>query len=109
MTHRLAYEMCIAPIPRGLHVLHRCDNPPCCNPDHLFLGTIADNNADKVAKGRQMRGTMTPRAVLTESQVSDIRARYAAGERVMDLAVEFGVSRAQISNIAARRIWRHVA
>ena len=51
-THRLAWEWANGPVPAGMCVLHRCDNPPCCNPDHLFLGTQADNLADMVAKGR---------------------------------------------------------
>ena len=52
LTHRLAYEWVYGPIPAGMHVLHRCDNPPCCNPAHLFLGTERDNALDKCRKGR---------------------------------------------------------
>ena len=52
-THRLAWELANGPIPDGIHVLNHCDNPPCCNPEHLFLGTNADNVADKITKGRQ--------------------------------------------------------
>lgn len=51
-THRVAWELVNGPIPDGMHVCHHCDNPPCCNVDHLFLGTDADNNADMIAKGR---------------------------------------------------------
>lgn len=58
-SHRLAWELTHGPIPQGLHVLHHCDNPPCCNPAHRFLGTDADNAADKVAKGRQATGVKT--------------------------------------------------
>ena len=57
-THRLAYTLAVGPIPKGMHVLHHCDNPACCNPGpgHLFLGTNQDNMRDKVAKGRQAKG-----------------------------------------------------
>jgi hypothetical protein len=97
-----------------LCVLHQCDNPPCCNPAHLFLGTKALNNADMRAKGRgkhehlRMVGEAHVRAVLTEEQVISIRQRFDAGERGSDLAAEYGVKHATISAICYGRLWKHV-
>ena len=54
LTHRLAWEVAYGPIPAGMQVCHHCDNPPCCNPNHFFIGTAADNAADKVSKGRHL-------------------------------------------------------
>jgi HNH endonuclease len=58
-VHRIFYEHHHGPIPEGLQVCHRCDNPPCCNPDHLFAGTALDNEWDKIAKGRRPMGQAT--------------------------------------------------
>jgi len=112
-AHRRAWALCYGTIPHGVLVCHRCDNPPCCNPDHLFLGTPTDNMADMHAKGRGrspgvgLRGEVNPCARLTEQQVIAIRQRYqrGIGER---LASEYGVSSALISLIVNDKVWRHV-
>lgn len=98
-THRLAWELKHGPIPEGLDVLHKCDNPPCCNEDHLFLGTQADNVADRTAKGRTAKGETHCRAKLSDVDVSEIRRRLAAREVQRVIASDFGVSVAQISLI----------
>jgi hypothetical protein len=106
-AHRLSYELHCGPIPNGVQILHRCDNPGCVRPQHLFLGTHAENMADKAAKGRQTRGSTNGWAKLTEKEVTAIRA--ARGRSKLDLAGQFGVSRRQISNILAGKLWKHIA
>ena len=107
LAHRFGYELASGPIPDGLLVCHRCDNPPCQNPRHLFLGTISDNNADMAAKGRAPRGERRWNARLTVAAVRDIRARSSTVAQV-DLAAEYGVSRAAIYRVVSRQTWRHV-
>ena len=99
-THRLSYEIHKGPIPDGLQVLHRCDNPSCVNPDHLFVGTNDDNVADKVSKGRQSQGEKQPMAKLTTSQVEEIKRLYTGywGQQT-NMAIEYGVSSQHIRNI----------
>jgi hypothetical protein len=100
-AHRLAFEYANGEIPMGLCVLHRCDNPSCVNPAHLFLGTRGDNNADKVAKGRQPnhRGTANPMAKLTKEDAASIRDMLAAGMSQAKIAQSFGVHQTQISRV----------
>lgn len=95
LSHRLAYEAFIGPIPHRMLVLHRCDNRRCCNPDHLFLGTHQDNSQDALAKGR----LILPPPKLTDEQVREIRERLCNGETQQVLATEYKVSQAQISRI----------
>jgi hypothetical protein len=101
-THRVAYELEHGPIPRGMCVLHRCDNPPCCNVAHLFVGTKTDNNVDRDSKLRFS-------SRLSAEQVQDIRSRITTvrGSQAA-LAREFGVSRATISMIATGVTWRMI-
>jgi hypothetical protein len=108
-AHRVSYQLCCGPIPDGMQVLHKCDNPSCVRPDHLFLGTNADNMADKVAKGRQAhyghRGDKHPTAKLTVAQV--LAVREATGTH-REVAARFGVSMTQIADIRARRAWSYL-
>ena len=88
LIHRAVYKLCVGAVPDEILVCHECDNPPCCRPDHLFLGTEADNNRDCVAKGRH--GSLK----LTDQQVLDVRRRAATGKRgiIKALARELKVS-----------------
>lgn len=106
-SHRLAFLLMIGVIPPALCVLHRCDNPRCCNPAHLFLGTLQDNIRDKVVKGRTRPGEQHPLAVLNHAEVVEIRASRLRGERYDSLGTRFGVSGAHIYNICRGKRWSH--
>lgn len=128
-AHRVAYELANGPIPKGLDVLHRCDNPPCVNPAHLFLGTHLDNMRDMAAKGRSgpknhpermprgdrhglrlhphraARGERVGGAKLTEDQVRHVLTSPLSQRQ---LARDLGVDRRTISLIRQGKTWRHV-
>lgn len=105
-AHRVSWELHNGqPVPDSLMVLHRCDNPPCVNPAHLFLGTNTDNMRDMAKKGRNKSANNTR---LTEGQVRAIRQRHASGEQRRHLALEYGVTRWHISGIVCRRSWPHL-
>lgn len=107
-AHRVSYEMANGPIPKGLFVLHRCDNPRCVRPSHLFLGTQMDNVRDMVNKGRERfshRGEKHPSVKLSESEVIDIRRQSARGQSQRSIAREYGVTRSAITGILHKRTW----
>jgi hypothetical protein len=113
LAHRVSWELHRGPIDGGLCVLHHCDNPPCVNPGHLFLGTIADNNADKTAKGRvrtgeRPRGEHHKRSKLTVSAVQEMRRRSNDGESQRSLARSFSVSQGNVSLVVNGAAWAHV-
>jgi hypothetical protein len=103
LAHRVAYEHAHGPIPDGLLVCHRCDNPPCCNPAHLFAGTPKDNMQDMARKGRSRLGS---RARLTTEDVEAIRAACARGTSRRDLGQRFGVTSDHIGQIARGMRWK---
>ena len=107
-AHRLAYILRNGQIPDGMFVCHKCDNPLCVNPDHLFSGTPKNNSDDMISKGRQVipsrRGVKNGRAVLTPETVSAIRADRA-DMSLMALANKYGVSKSQIHRIVAGHLW----
>ncbi len=109
-AHRFSYILANGEIPKGMCVLHTCDNPPCCNPDHLFLGTHADNSQDKVNKGRQskLKGERAGRAKLTDKNVREIRSLIAKGWVYTRIARRFGVGKSTIGYIGTGETWTHV-
>lgn len=107
-AHRLVYEMEVGPIPADMCVLHYCDNPPCVNPKHLFIGTRSDNARDRELKGRGRKsdGENNPNATLTERDVACIR-RCKGQIKQWRLGEIFGVTQASISNIWRGHTWVH--
>lgn len=134
-VHRVAWEAFNGPVPQGLFVCHHCDNPPCVNPDHLFVGTNRDNMVDMCEKGRNgmqghperhvfrlhpellliwksivARGESVGTAKLTESDVIEIRRlRRETGASYLQIASAFGVTRSNVGAILRRKTWTHVA
>ena len=107
-AHRYAWILTHGKPPDGMHILHDCDNPPCCNPAHLRLGTHADNMADQRARGRHVHGERT-RHKLTLEQVLEILAnppRLGIGGNVSDYAKRYGVKTNTITSILAGRTWK---
>ena len=123
-AHRVVWELVYGAIPEGAEVLHRCDNPLCVNPRHLFLGTQKDNVRDMIEKGREnfgpgrmeierhpeyrARGEHHPRAKLTEDAVREIRREVARGVRQCEVVKRFRVGHSTISDIVRRKTWRYL-
>lgn len=109
-AHRVSWAIHFGSIPTSINVCHKCDNPACINPAHLFLGTDKENMADKYKKGRanHPKGEAVASSVLTEDAVRLIRHLATTGEPRWSLSLQFGVSAVTIGNIINRKTWKHV-
>lgn len=122
-SHRVAYQLANGDIPAGLCVLHACDNPKCCNPNHLSIGTNLDNIADRVAKGRSAsgdrhfarlhpermrRGSHINTSRLSDADVYDVLRRLKAGQSLSSIGRHYGVSHTAIRLIRDGRNWKHI-
>lgn len=112
-AHRLSWSIFNGDIPKGMKVLHKCDIRSCVNPNHLFLGTQADNVQDMISKGRQVYptpkpGVLNPQAKLTPIKVLEIREKYKNGETLNDLTEEYGISKMTVFRAAKQISWRHI-
>lgn len=105
---RYALERSTGTASAGMYACHRCDNPPCVNPSHLYWGTRQDNADDAVSRGRIPVGEQKAQAVLTEAQVIEIRELHASGQLQRVIAESFGISAQTVRAIALGRKWKHV-
>jgi predicted XRE-type DNA-binding protein len=111
-AHRMAYILTMGPIPDGLLIYHHCDNPSCVNPDHLFCGTHADNQADCKAKGRQFNGGSEAHrgeinSKLTENEIREIRLLLKEGRQThQEIAIKYRISKVAIDQISSGQNWK---
>lgn len=109
-AHRVSYEIWKGEITEGMQVCHTCDNPSCCNPDHLWLGTAKENVQDCVKKGRRLnaRKRAVASGKITEEQVIEMRELYRNGTSRKDLEKRYGMSQSQVSGILTYKFWTQI-
>lgn len=111
-SHRFAYLLTYGLVPQNMCVLHRCDNPACCNPEHLFLGTVRDNNVDMVLKGRQvvrrLHGERSTSSILTTADVMAIYALHSKGLSQQNISEIFDVTISAVNVIITGKNWKGI-
>ena len=110
LAHRFSWQLAYGKIPDGLCVLHHCDNPPCVNPNHLFIGSPADNVQDMIEKGRDpiQKGELNPKSKLKDEDIPKIKEILSQGFYQKEIASLFGVSSTTINGINTGRYWSHI-
>lgn len=108
-AHRASWIIAHGDIQNGLCVLHKCDNPACVNPAHLFLGTLADNDRDCRRKGRNTRGEINPKAKLNPKIVHEIRSDENSHTTTAALAQRYGISASVVSRVRRKLAWKHIS
>ena len=110
LAHRVSFVIANGPLPEGCSVVaHKCDNPICVNPNHLFAATVEDNVQDRQSKNRQAKGSEPGRAKVAEEIVKQIRSRHMPNVVTFkSLAEEYGLCLRQVWMIVSRRSWRHI-
>lgn len=107
LAHRVAFELAFGENLEGLCVMHSCDNRICCNPNHLKLGSIADNNRDMISKGRQARGMQNGRSQLTYDNIISMRSDFQAKEEnLKELSEEYGIHYNTARNTIHGKTWK---
>lgn len=109
LAHRVSLALTGVNVPRGLGVLHHCDNPPCVNPRHLYVGDQKQNAKDAIERGQFLVGSRAPSARLTEDQVREIKSLIASGFTDRQIAEDLPVSRSSINKIRKGAMWKHVS
>jgi hypothetical protein len=109
-VHRIAYQVFVGEIPQGKFVCHKCDNPSCVNPEHLFLGTRQDNVDDREQKNRNHHviGEKNPKSKMTDAKVIEARELYSYGYTSRMLAEKYGMDHTTILDIVKGRSWKHL-
>jgi hypothetical protein len=116
LAHRVSWILSNGNIPYGFVICHRCDNPSCVRPDHLFIGTMSDNKKDSDSKNRSYRTGKPPIKLgkennmtrFTKDQILEIRSRYASGEDQYSIGRSYSAAQGTISNIVRRKSWKHI-